>query len=123
MLVKTHLIVTSQHEEYIVKWHGSLAKSNPLFKNNMPIFILISGKGRMELNTLDIPYLEKIAKNFTSPKGRGAITTDKTYIYLKVRLLFDPPMSSAVMECINQNAKEIEWRLYAEAENEKTANS
>ena len=83
MLVKTHLIVTSQHEEYIVKWHDSLANSNPLFKNNMPIFILISGKGRMELNTLDIPYLEKIAKNFTSPKGRGAITTDKTYIYLK----------------------------------------
>lgn len=47
----------------------------------------------------------------------------RTYMFLKVRLLFDPPMSSAVMECINQNAKEIEWRLYAEAENEKTVNS
>lgn len=83
MLVKTHLIVVSQHEEYTVKWYGSLANSNPLFKNNMPIFILISGKGRMELNTLDIPYLEKMAKSFTSPKGRGSLTSDKTYIYLK----------------------------------------
>ena len=35
----------------------------------------------------------------------------KSYIYLKVRLLFDPPTSSAVMEAINRNISEIEWRL------------
>lgn len=35
----------------------------------------------------------------------------KSYVYLKVRLLFDPPTSSAVMEAINRNISEIEWRL------------
>ena len=40
----------------------------------------------------------------------------KTYVYLKVRLLFDPPNSGSVMESINNQIKELEWRLFAEAE-------
>ena len=35
----------------------------------------------------------------------------KTYIYLKVRLLFDPPSSSAVMQAFQEQAAEYEWRL------------
>ena len=35
----------------------------------------------------------------------------KTYVYLKVRLLFDPPLSSAVTESINKSINELEWRL------------
>lgn len=35
----------------------------------------------------------------------------KTYMYLKVRLLFDPPLSSAVIESINRAISELEWRL------------
>ena len=35
----------------------------------------------------------------------------KTYIYLKVKLVFDPPQSSAAMEAIKQNIAELEWRL------------
>lgn len=34
-----------------------------------------------------------------------------SYIYLKVKLLFDPPSSSSVMEAINNSIKEFEWRL------------
>ena len=40
----------------------------------------------------------------------------KTYVYLKVRLLFDPPNSGSVMESINNQIKEVEWRLFTEAE-------
>ena len=40
----------------------------------------------------------------------------KTYVYLKVRLLFDPPNSGSVMESINNQIKELEWRLFTEAE-------
>ena len=40
----------------------------------------------------------------------------KTYIYLKVKLMFDPPASSAVMEANKQMINELEWRLNAEAE-------
>ena len=35
----------------------------------------------------------------------------KSYIYLKVRLLFDPPLNSAVIESINRQISELEWRL------------
>ena len=35
----------------------------------------------------------------------------KTYVYLKVKLLFDPPLSSSVTESINRMIAELEWRL------------
>lgn len=35
----------------------------------------------------------------------------RTYIYLKVKLLFDPPQSSAAIESINRLINEFEWRL------------
>lgn len=40
----------------------------------------------------------------------------KSYIGLKVRLLFDPPLSSTVMECMKQMISEMEWRLNVQAE-------
>ena len=83
MKVQTHLIVTGQYEEYEVKWHGRLIDTNPKLERGMPIFVLISACGRMELNTIDLPYLEKLAKRFTYPKGRGSCTVDKCYIYIK----------------------------------------
>lgn len=35
----------------------------------------------------------------------------KTYMYLKVKLLFDPPLSSSVTESMNRMIAELEWRL------------
>lgn len=35
----------------------------------------------------------------------------KTYMYMKVKLIFDPPLSSAVIEVINRQISEFEWRL------------
>lgn len=35
----------------------------------------------------------------------------KTYIYLKVKLVFDPPASSSVMSAYQETCKELEWRL------------
>lgn len=40
----------------------------------------------------------------------------KTYIYLKVRLMFDPPSSSSVMEAIKENIRELEWRINVEVD-------
>lgn len=40
----------------------------------------------------------------------------KTYIYLKVKLVFDPPQSSAVIEAMNKQIAELEWRLNHAAE-------
>lgn len=35
----------------------------------------------------------------------------KSYMYMKVRLLFDPPTSSAAIESMNRLISEFEWRL------------
>lgn len=40
----------------------------------------------------------------------------KTLIYLKVRLIFDPPTSSFVIESMNKTIQELEWRLNVKAE-------
>ena len=40
----------------------------------------------------------------------------KSYVYLKVKLLFDPPLSSAVMESTNNLISELEYRLCTSAE-------
>lgn len=42
------------------------------------------------------------------------MTMVKTYIYLKVRLLFDPPTSTALLESLKQSISELEFRLLVE---------
>lgn len=44
----------------------------------------------------------------------------KTYVHLKAKLIFDPPASSVILECINQMLKELEWRLVEAAEASKS---
>ena len=40
----------------------------------------------------------------------------KTYMYLKVKLLFDPPLNSSLMDSFERQIKELEWRLNVEVE-------
>ena len=41
----------------------------------------------------------------------------KSYTYLRVKLLFDPPLSTAAMDSLKKLADEFEWRLQVAAEN------
>lgn len=34
-----------------------------------------------------------------------------TYVYLRVKLVFDPPLSSAVIEANKETIRELEWRI------------
>lgn len=45
------------------------------------------------------------------PEGGEKLQAVKTYMYMKVKLMFDPPTSSAVMESMNRMVNEFEWRL------------
>lgn len=36
----------------------------------------------------------------------------KTYVYIKVKMVFDPPTSSALIDAYTAQARELEWRLY-----------
>lgn len=40
----------------------------------------------------------------------------KSYVYLKVKLLFDPPLNSSIIESMKQQVNELEWRLNVAAE-------
>lgn len=40
----------------------------------------------------------------------------KSYIYLKVRLIFDPPTNSTVIKAYEDLIKEYEWRLNVEVD-------
>lgn len=35
----------------------------------------------------------------------------KSYVYLKVRQVFDPPTNSAVLDAISRQISELEWRM------------
>lgn len=45
------------------------------------------------------------------------IESVKSYMYLKVKLLFDPPLNSYVMECYNRSINELEFRLNVATDN------
>ena len=44
----------------------------------------------------------------------------KSYIYMKVKLLFDPPLSSSVIESMNRIISELEWRIQVAVDPVKT---
>lgn len=35
----------------------------------------------------------------------------KSYIYMKVRLVFDPPTNTSLINAINESINELEWRI------------
>lgn len=44
-------------------------------------------------------------------KDNTLLESVKTYVALRVRLMFDPPASSAIVDVINRTITELEWRL------------
>ena len=42
---------------------------------------------------------------------RSNLEAVKTYVHLKVKLMFDPPLSSTVIVAIKSQINELEWRL------------
>ena len=39
------------------------------------------------------------------------LSSVKTYVYLKVRVVFDPPQTSYLVDALGSQIKELEWRL------------
>lgn len=46
----------------------------------------------------------------------GKIDLVRSYVYLRVRLLFDPPASSFLLDSINKQIAEFEFRMNVQAE-------
>lgn len=43
----------------------------------------------------------------------------KTYIYLRVKMLFDPPATSYLITAMKEECQQLEWRLNAQREEEQ----
>jgi hypothetical protein len=52
--------------------------------------------------------------------GLDDINGVKSYVFIRVRLLFDPPTTSFHLESLNKQAQELEWRLNVKMEEVKT---
>lgn len=52
--------------------------------------------------------------DFLSDEIRLAAVKD--YMFMKVKIIFDPPASSALLESYKELIKEFEWRAYIEAD-------
>ncbi len=46
-------------------------------------------------------------------EGREDLNAVKTYMYAKVRQMFDPPTSGTLNDALDRTVKELEWRLFS----------
>ena len=61
-------------------------------------------------------HIDDHTKNWSEYIDESRYNDVKTYVYLRVRLLFDPPGTSFHMEAIKEQIRELEWRLNVERE-------
>ena len=79
------------------------------------VFMILTQLGVGPSEGFRITDESEIWTDFISEPAR--IDLVKSYMYLKVKLLFDPPSSSAVIESMNRMINEFEWRLNVAADN------
>ena len=64
-----------------------------------------------------IASISSAVDTWTDTLGQvNSVEMVKTYIYLKVRMTFDPPTSSFVLDALKRQADELEWRLRLQSE-------
>ena len=78
------------------------------------VFMILNQLGVGPSNSFSITDKTAVWSDFISE--RTNLESVKSYIYLKVRLLFDPPTTNAVMESMNRMISELEFRLNVSAE-------
>ena len=74
------------------------------------VFSILTQMGVGPANGFSIMGKDEGWSDFIS--GGAVLPLVKSYVGLKVRLLFDPPLSSAAVESMNRQISEFEWRLF-----------
>ena len=78
------------------------------------VFSILTQMGVGPANGFSITGKDDGWSDFIS--GGAVLPLVKSYVGLKVRLLFDPPLSSAAVESMNRQISEFEWRLFVAAD-------
>lgn len=84
------------------------------------VFIILNQLGIGPTNGFTISDDYALWSDFI-PDGQN-LELVKSYMYMKVRLMFDPPSSSAVLSAMEKSISEFEWRLNVQAETKMEEN-
>lgn len=79
------------------------------------VFMILTQIGVGPTNGFSIQDAETTWQEFLPEDSN--LEAVKSFIHLKVKLMFDPPTNSSHLESIKQLASELEWRLNVSAEN------
>lgn len=72
---------------------------------------------QMGIGPTNAPFVVTSAsQKWSALLGSDPIGGVREYVCMRVRLLFDPPTNTYVVQALNDQADEFEWRLIAEAD-------
>ncbi len=80
------------------------------------VFMILNQLGIGPKEGFLVEYGTELWRDFVPDRNDLALI--KSYVYAKVRLLFDPPQNSFLVSNIEKLCSEFEWRLNVEAEYE-----
>jgi hypothetical protein len=84
--------------------------------------VLFINSGFMDLQQLGVGPVDSFSIEDNTKVWTDFLGTDinlasvKPYVFLKVKMLFDPPASSTVLEAFTREISEMEFRLKSQAE-------
>ena len=73
------------------------------------VFMILNQLGVGPAERFSIKDKDAVWMDFMPDDSRLELV--KSYMYMKVKLLFDPPLGSAVMDAMSRQISEFEWRL------------
>lgn len=73
------------------------------------VFMILTQLGVGPEKGFAIHGKEEVWTDFMTENAKTELV--KSYMYLKVKLLFDPPLGSAVIDAMNRQIDEFVWRL------------
>lgn len=92
-----------------------LAFDIDLIVNINSVFLTLNQLGVGPTSPYSIKGLEETWSDFLGEQ-RDKLAGVETYVYLKTRLLFDPPTNSFLVDAIQKQCNELEWRLNTQVE-------
>ena len=80
------------------------------------VFVILHDLGVGPSEGFSISDSDAVWVDFIDPDEDISVAMVKSYMHARVKLLFDPPVSSAHIETLNRVINEFEWRLNSRVE-------
>lgn len=80
------------------------------------VFVILHDLGVGPSEGFSISDSDAVWIDFIDPDEDISVAMVKSYMHARVKLLFDPPVSSAHIDTLNRVINEFEWRLNSRVE-------